>query len=166
MGLTTKEVEDLATSSKRFYIEYSDADQCYYCIDRITGKSVGDDSGEPEDKSLGRDLFWAVEALNQLSAELEEALKENDALSEARANDFTDIDMPKVVRILDETRNQLADSKAENVSLKQMIVEFTGKIFELEARLAGNPPDDAEMIREIVKESLVKGTDLDPSKQP
>lgn len=225
MGLTTKELEDLAASSSRFYIIHSHADEympeCWACIDRTTGVAVGNDGGEPEDQLLVRDWYWVVQALNRLDqewqekvgflkgmerrceaehepayeylpapwattgdktladcvkemaeevvrlrVELQETLEENSALSEARANDNADIDMPKVIRILDETRNKLATSNAEGVGLKQLIVDLTGEVFELEARLAGNSLEEAEMVSDVVKESLVKDTILDPSKQP
>jgi hypothetical protein len=76
MGISTKEYEELKASA-RFYLQHSDDHWGYDLIDRETGESCGSDAAEPEDKSLGRDLFWVVELANRLGAEIARLREEN-----------------------------------------------------------------------------------------
>lgn len=59
-----------ADTSIRFYIDEDPGVDCQYVIiDRYTGKIVGSDNAEPEDKLLCRDYYWIAELLNKVAQE-------------------------------------------------------------------------------------------------
>jgi hypothetical protein len=69
MGMTE---EEYRTQTGRFRLELVDDDGggFWRLIDTATGEEVGTDSGEPEDKTLGRDLRWVVDLANKLAGEI------------------------------------------------------------------------------------------------
>jgi hypothetical protein len=72
MGMTDEEYRN---QTGRFRLELVDDPDLCFCfwrlIDTATGEEVGNDSCEPEDKTLGRDLRWVVDLANKLAAELD-----------------------------------------------------------------------------------------------
>jgi hypothetical protein len=58
-------------NGQRFFMR--DTERCYHggihkdAVDRVTGRVIGNDCGEPEDRMLVRDLAWVLDELNNLS---------------------------------------------------------------------------------------------------
>jgi hypothetical protein len=104
--------------------EYTDEEE-QANVDRATERLCNGVAAGPVPPTLEE----ARRELAAVKGELEETLRDNDALSESLANLGGDIDMPRVVRILDETRERLTAVEAESAKLK---LELRGMEDEVE----------------------------------